>query len=138
MNSNKKRYSVLLSSAKSRGLEVNISQIEYDMLINLGCMYCGDELSENKGVGLDRIDSSIGYISSNVTPCCKRCNVAKNDMDICEFLTWVEKIYKFTQNKIKEVSEMDARDMKKKGNIFMNSRSVRNSKKIRYKPDRWL
>ncbi len=42
--------------------------------ISYPCTYCGDT---NK-VSLDRIDNSFGHIKSNVVPCCKECNTARN------------------------------------------------------------
>lgn len=36
--------------------------------------------------GIDRVDSSQGYINSNSVTCCKFCNMAKSNMPIDEFL----------------------------------------------------
>ena len=59
------------------------------------CIYCGAKPSnvqkkrKSNGDfvynGIDRIDNSIGYVIGNVVPCCKRCNVAKNDMPMQSF-----------------------------------------------------
>jgi hypothetical protein len=43
--------------------------------------------------GIDRIDSSIGYVEGNIVPCCKACNMAKNTMGQDEFMLWVERVY---------------------------------------------
>ena len=42
--------------------------------------------------GLDRIDSSKEYTLDNVVACCKKCNIAKNDMSLSEFHDWVKRI----------------------------------------------
>ena len=44
--------------------------------------------------GIDRIDSTKGYESGNVLPCCKYCNTAKNSLRIDEFKDLIKKIYK--------------------------------------------
>lgn len=39
------------------------------------CVYCGD----NKNVGLDRIDNTMGHDKKNVLPCCLDCNKTRGD-----------------------------------------------------------
>jgi hypothetical protein len=43
--------------------------------------------------GIDRIDSSIGYIEGNVVSCCSKCNTAKSDMPFDEFRVWAIRLY---------------------------------------------
>ena len=62
-------------------------------LISSPCAYCG-QIQENFN-GLDRIDSNKDYVVDNVTPCCKRCNQAKNDMSVEKFKNHITKIYKY-------------------------------------------
>lgn len=57
--------------------------------MDLPCFYCNrtgvnlhrDKNREHTGVyaynGLDRIDNNIGYIKSNVVPCCGPCNLMR-------------------------------------------------------------
>lgn len=45
--------------------------------------------------GIDRIDSSKGYVKGNVVPCCKFCNMAKMDMSVEEFLEWANSAYNY-------------------------------------------
>jgi hypothetical protein len=75
------------------------------------CTYCGKEpsnvfyvkyrtkgqLSRVPGMeirysGLDRVDSSKGYVHGNVVPCCGECNLLKNDGTLDEFFAHVERI----------------------------------------------
>lgn len=42
--------------------------------------------------GLDRIDSSKGYIVSNIQPCCFICNQLKSNLDEEVFLNHIKKI----------------------------------------------
>jgi hypothetical protein len=58
-------------------------------LLSLPCAYCG----EVQATGLDRIDSSIGYLMDNVVPACSTCNKMKNDMTLTEFKAWTRRIY---------------------------------------------
>ena len=48
--------------------------------------------AEHKVIGIDRIDSSNGYILSNIVPCCEKCNIAKGEMSIDEFREHITKI----------------------------------------------
>jgi hypothetical protein len=73
------------------------------------CTYCGldpypVEYRNGRGrfqptrfsyMGIDRVDSNIGYIKSNVVPCCKWCNIAKNQFSTVEFLTWAKRLARF-------------------------------------------
>ncbi len=70
------RWNASKHIAKTRGLEWNIAFKDYDALRVQPCHYCGDVLAET-GIGLDRVNSSHGYIMSNVVPCCSDCNRAK-------------------------------------------------------------
>lgn len=65
-------------ATNKRELSWTLSFEEYEVLSKLSCSYCRGSLPEF-GVGLDRVDSSLGYTSSNVVPCCDWCNVAKSD-----------------------------------------------------------
>ena len=89
-----------------RGLICSLNGSETLKLIKSNCHYCGDE---PKNIfkyrqkhfsydfihnGIDRIDSSKGYIQGNVVSCCKECNISKMDTDYFEYLKRIEKIYK--------------------------------------------
>ena len=45
--------------------------------------------------GIDRVDSSLGYINENCVSCCRTCNYAKLEMNIKDFLDWVQRISKY-------------------------------------------
>jgi len=96
------------SAAKSRDLMFTLTQEEFRELTSKSCAYCGMapsqvRLHSSKNPlygsytysGLDRIDSSLGYVSNNCVPACNMCNIAKKDYSPVEFLTWIEKVYKF-------------------------------------------
>jgi len=102
----------IIGKSKKLKLDYNIIFEQFIELINKPCFYCGLEHSNrckdpymNKQVdfedhtvfynGLDRIDSSKGYLIDNVVPCCKFCNRAKSDMTVDEFKTWLGRIYTY-------------------------------------------
>lgn len=60
---------------------------EYASLMSQKCHYCGGELNLT-GVGLDRKQNDLGYVRDNVVPCCKQCNVVKNN-----FFTYEEMMF---------------------------------------------
>jgi 5-methylcytosine-specific restriction endonuclease McrA len=95
---------VILQNYKRQGKhDWTLTEDEYYKISQMNCHYCGDppsQIKRGKGSGLDfvyngldRIDSRKPYILNNVVPCCKKCNVAKNNMTINEFKEWVTKIY---------------------------------------------
>jgi len=49
--------------------------------------------------GIDRVDNSKGYISSNCVPCCKVCNIAKRDLSQDKFIVWGKRLGKFLEEK---------------------------------------
>jgi hypothetical protein len=94
-----------------------VYSLDYDVvkcLIHSPCFYCGElpsstlilETTKEEMLynGIDRIDSSLGYIKNNCVPCCKYCNRAKSDMSTEEFSLWIYKIYNYM---IKERKEFD-------------------------------
>lgn len=72
------RYSYNKAMAKHVGRTWTLTKTEYNNLIKNPCTYCTLPIG-NRGYGLDRIDNSKGYEINNVLPCCKDCNVARND-----------------------------------------------------------
>lgn len=65
-------------AAKKRNLQWELTDEDYGDLIIKPCEYCGSDLNPS-GCGLDRKCNDIGYCKDNVVPCCKICNVVKND-----------------------------------------------------------
>ena len=43
--------------------------------------------------GIDRIDSKEGYNINNCVPCCKICNMMKNNLSIDMFLSKIKQIH---------------------------------------------
>lgn len=83
------RLNSIKSGAVERNLEFSLSEEEVAKLLLQECYYCGEPIAD----GIDRVSSSIGYVSDNVVPCCKVCNIMKNKFSLDLFLNKVNKIY---------------------------------------------
>jgi len=96
-------FGSLKRGAERRGLEWALTEKQVKELTSQPCFYCGvppRQRCRGRRVngeylynGLDRVDNTRGYTVDNVVPCCKRCNVAKNNMTQQEFYTWIDRIY---------------------------------------------
>ena len=91
-------------SAKKRNLEFLLSEEELRKLIVKQCTYCGDVPStdmklsahpEFRYTGIDRVDNDLGYITTNVVPCCTICNRAKLNMKHQDWLAWLARVKEF-------------------------------------------
>lgn len=89
--------------AECRNIIFKLSKEEFKLMTKGNCYYC-DIKPKNKFHqlgqygeyiynGIDRVDSSLGYIKENCVSCCKRCNQAKNDMPLDEFYLWINRLY---------------------------------------------
>jgi len=109
----KRVYNILKISTKRNNRELELSFEEWKDIVNQKCYYCGMEPYnkryaysskrykrgiENDNIeifnGIDRIDSSKGYIKENVVSCCTMCNRMKSDFTQEDFFTQIELIYK--------------------------------------------
>ncbi len=90
--------------AKKRSLPWELTQEWFFNEIQQRCSYCGIVPSKQffyKGEfsfvynGVDRIDSTLGYTTTNSHACCEICNKAKRDLAIEEFTAWLDRIVLF-------------------------------------------
>ena len=86
----KSRYVQYKASAKARGKDFNLTFGEFKSYWNQPCYYCGNPID---GIGLDRVNSNIGYHVNNVVPCCTQCNTAKMAVTQSEFFAMIKRIY---------------------------------------------
>jgi hypothetical protein len=99
-------YSKYKSSANARKLEFKINETIFTLITNKPCYLCGKLNTEYHQNGLDRINSSIGYLESNVYSCCGNCNYMKNNYIYKEFMDKCLLIYNKLQiDKIKKNPE---------------------------------
>lgn len=92
------------SGARDRGFDMLLSNAQLRFICPLPCVYCGTSGSNSmKGRrggrstsevilaynGIDRVNSTIGYVPGNLVPCCWRCNLAKSDAVLADFIEWL-------------------------------------------------
>jgi hypothetical protein len=104
-------FNMIFGSYKKRAEEkhrnFSLTEEQFRDLIFQNCYYCESPPSNfrnykrHKGIdyvfkynGIDRIDSSLGYIENNCVPCCAKCNYMKQDLSIDDFLNQIKIIYK--------------------------------------------
>lgn len=101
--------------AKKKELTFFLTRATFNQIIRQDCFYCGCRPA-NKHVngkdstdfliynGIDRKDSALGYETDNIVPCCAKCNYAKSDTHIDEFLKWIKKVHEKSCNNPKSGS----------------------------------
>lgn len=103
------RFNLVRASAKKRGISFTLSYEDFVTFYQLPCHYCGDL---TPSANFDRIDSSKGYELSNVVPCCRWCNVAKNDVSQDDFYRRCQMVIDYRRlmtSTAPTYGEMDAR-----------------------------
>lgn len=89
------KFNQARAMAKWRDLEFDIDFKAYKELIKQPCFYCA-----KKSSGLDRIKNNKGYNLKNVLPCCRSCNVLRNDQfSVEETQVMVKALLKFRSKK---------------------------------------
>ena len=87
-------YNRFILDANTQNKNVEINEDRYNKITSLPCHYCLNTF-EKGAKGIDRINSSIGYIINNIKPCCKTCNMFKNDLSYDDFFNHLLNIYNF-------------------------------------------
>jgi len=90
--------------AKKLKYSFKLSFENFIEIVQLNCYYCDAIPSNirrntcNNGDfvynGVDRLNNNKGYTPNNCVPCCKICNIAKNNRSKKDFYSWIRKIYK--------------------------------------------
>ena len=89
-------YNAYKKSAAKREYDFSLSIAKVKEIIFQPCVYCGSKgnniYKKTKHLnilynGIDRLNSNLGYIEGNVVPCCKNCNIGKNDLP---YNVWIE------------------------------------------------
>lgn len=83
-------------SAKVRSLSFDLSLEEFASFWQKPCTYCGDSIQT---IGIDRLDSSIGYNIHNCTSCCAVCNRMKLDHTFGFWINHMKKVINKMENK---------------------------------------
>jgi hypothetical protein len=89
------------SNAKRRKISFALSFEDFNNFWKKPCTYCGESIET---VCIDRIDSSLGYVAENITPCCFQCNSAKLDLTRQQFINWIQRVHNFLLGNKDEMS----------------------------------
>lgn len=100
VSSLKEIYASYKARAKRKGFIFDLTFDYFCILTAQECYYCGalpyqhhrSNTPEFVYSGIDRVDSTKGYISNNVVACCGKCNYAKGTMSMDEFIRWARSI----------------------------------------------
>lgn len=116
-------YRTYIDRAKKYKFEFSLTIESFKYLTQQDCHYCGAKPNNIGGYknnngryiynGLDRIENNKGYTLTNCVPCCKICNVSKNNMTYIDFLQHIEAIYERQQTWIKKSYILKPRSTKK-------------------------
>lgn len=106
-------YSSYKNRAKYTNKEFTLTKEEFKEITSSNCYYCGVEpsqklkqsrIDEKDGIyiynGIDRINSSVGYLYDNCVPCCEICNKAKRDLTIEDFKNWIKRLISYYKDGI--------------------------------------
>ena len=79
--------------AARRNVQFDIDSNLYTKITGDSCYYCGLFGESGGANGIDRIDSNYSYQENNIVPCCKTCNIMKNDLSVDMFKSKIRNIY---------------------------------------------
>jgi len=79
-----RHYRVYIESACKRNIKFELDLNAFIELVSKPCYYC-EYYSDIEVIGIDRIDSSLGYTPINCVPCCETCNMMKGELSIDAF-----------------------------------------------------
>jgi len=92
------------AAAKKKPFSLTMDQ--FRILTSSNCFYCDKPPSQSVAGrskrlfngdyiynGVDRIDSSQGYVPSNVCTCCKECNRRKLASRVEDFFSWIKRVH---------------------------------------------
>ncbi len=84
------KYRSIVAWSNRKGFKEVISFELFNKITSMPCYLCGTDAK----IGIDRIDSTIGYVDDNVMPCCHKCNMMKYTHSIEDFKMHIEKIHR--------------------------------------------
>jgi len=109
-------YNMYKGNAKTRRMEFNLDWDQFGVLTKGFCKYCGvaprqksynsNRESYYEYNGIDRVDSSRGYIIDNCVSCCGVCNVMKRDMSVDVFMNHIKRILSYSFDAKTEYSKI--------------------------------
>ena len=103
-------YKSYIRRSKQRDLLFELTKEQFKKITSSCCYYCNRPPKSNiKTItrrlngdyfynGIDRVNNTLGYTIQNSVPCCKTCNIAKRNLTIDEFKSWVTDLIAFSPN----------------------------------------
>ena len=95
-------YNMYKSNANRANRSFELDWDSFNFITSQNCVYCGTKpiqkcYNTNRSAfylynGIDRVDSSKGYVFSNCVTSCGTCNVMKRDMNVDDFYKHLHKI----------------------------------------------
>jgi hypothetical protein len=113
-------YNRYKTRANNKSLPFDLTKDEYDSIVTSQCYLCGRKSYEKHKNGIDRIDNNLGYIMSNVKPCCGSCNYIKKDMELTELFNKMTEIFLKCKIKVETVTIVN-KTCKPSKNIVKNT-----------------
>lgn len=92
-------YSNYKSGAIRRGFDFSLTKDEVRHIASSNCHYCGANPPAKGWNGIDRVDSSIGYLEWNIVPCCTLCNRMKSDLPLDIWLEHINRVAAYQKGK---------------------------------------
>ena len=89
-----------IRGAKKRNLYFELSEQDFNRIKSEICYLCGKTNTINHKNGIDRVNSSIGYILENCKPCCGGCNYMKLHFETDSWFSKLQKIFSHQNNQI--------------------------------------
>lgn len=87
-------YGVYKYKAKCKHRSFELTKDDFESITQQPCFYCLHNGSRMRGI--DRMDSSKGYILDNVVAACSTCNMAKHTMSKSDFLNHCFRLHLFS------------------------------------------
>lgn len=78
--------------ARTKKLEYALTDKEFEELTTGHCVYCDRPTTKTHKNGIDRLDSSKGYVADNCVTCCGQCNIAKKKLSLDDFIMHANKV----------------------------------------------
>lgn len=83
------KYHIYKSRAYTKEIPFEITIDQFLELWQKPCTYCCSPIPT---IGVDRVDNKLGYILTNIAPCCTTCNLMKRGMNSQDFIAHCKKI----------------------------------------------
>ena len=83
-----RKISQTRNRCKKKDRECLLSEEQMISILQKSCHYCGS----TESIGMDRINSDLGYTEENTVPCCSRCNTMKMDMKTDDWFNHMKRI----------------------------------------------